>query len=138
MNSIIKKVLVLLACVGLGLAGAAVAYVAIQYWFTNTGTIASPSLTIYINDILNETTIDWGLCEANSTYYFENMTVVNTGNTNLTVYIVVVDLPLDWILDWGGNETLLIPGAKVEGELALTIPASATSWPTWGFYLRGS
>lgn len=133
------KITVLLLCILIGVAAAAAGVTLIQYWYPNTGIINKPSLKLYIDTIYypNETAIDWGSCDVNSTYYFENMTVINTGNTNLTVYIIPAGLPSTWTLTWTGNDTFLMPTQKVEGELSLTIPASAATWPTWGFYLRG-
>lgn len=117
----------------------------VQYWHPNEGTIGTPSLEMYLKDntevgnflYADTDPIQWGLCDAGVTYYFENMTVVNTGNIELTVHIVTENLPTDWVLTWAGNDTLLAPDGKIEGQLELTIPAGATEWGEWGFYLTG-
>lgn len=120
----------------------AFAHILVSYFYPNIGTIIkNPSLALWIDTVqyLNETLIDWGnlnLTEA-TTYQFDNMTVVNTGNVALTVYVVTENLPSTWTLTWTANTTLLTKDAKTEAPLILTIPADATEWPTWGFYLNG-
>lgn len=132
-----KKTLILVALIGL-LVGAALADVVRRYWFPNIGTITTYSLDIYLDDVFiaNETAIDWGSCEPGFMYYYENFTVANTGSADVTVYITPQDLPGDWLLHWDGNDTLLTAGQSTGGFLNLTIPATATTWPTWGFHLR--
>lgn len=135
----IKTIIMMLACVGLGIAASAFAVVLIRYWFPNIGTITSPSLKLYIDDSFypNSTDIDWGACDPGATYYFDNMTVINTGTATLNVYVATQGLPVDWTLAWQGNNTVLNPGEKTGGWLNLTIPATATTWPDWGFHING-
>ena len=135
MNAI-KKSLIAIALLALFI-GMVAANSIIRYMYPNIGEIAQSELKLYLNDELytNNTAINWGTCYPGYTYSFENMTVVNAGNTNLTVYIVTYGLPSDWSLQWEANNTPLTAGSKVEGWLNLTIPETATEWPTWGFYL---
>jgi len=134
----IKKSLIAIALLALFI-GMVVANSVIRYMYPNIGEIAEPELKLYLNDKLytNNTAIDWGTCYPGCTYSFENMTVVNAGNTNLTVYIVTYGLPSDWTLQWQANNTLIQPNEMASGWLNLTIPENATEWPTWGFYLYG-
>ena len=95
---------------------------------------------MYVNGILkpNGTAMDWGVCPKGTVQTFENLTVVNTGNQNLTVSIIATGLPNGWILEWQGNKTLLEPDWEVEAALSLTIPTNATVWPEWSFSLNGN
>jgi len=113
--------------------------VLVEYWHPNTGTITAPALELYIDDILylNETALDWGPCEAGYTYSIENMTVLNVGNTALTVSFVTEQLPVGWTLEWEPVTQIVQPDAQIGGWLNLTIPIDATEWGTWGFYIRG-
>ena len=114
------------------LVGAVAADQLVKYYYPNIGTIGS--LTLYLNDVPypDGTQINWGL-----TRTFSNMTVVNTGNVDLTAFITTENLPAGWILEWNRNNTLLMPNNKIEGWLNLTIPETETEWPSWGFYLIG-
>jgi len=136
----IKKFLVTVALIAtVALATIAIADTLYRLYFPNTVTIVTPKLTAYLDgtSLANGTTIDWGECEPGYTYYFENFTVVNTGDTTLTVTLEPVGLPGGWQLQWQGNGTTLAPSEKVGGWLNLTIPSDATSWPSWGFYIKG-
>jgi hypothetical protein len=110
----------------------------VKYYYPNDGSISNPILTVYINDILylNNTAIDWGTCKAGKTYT-KNMTISNTGNINLTVTIMSTGLPKGWTLTWQANNTRLEPDYEIEDSLILTIPANATAWPVWGFWIYG-
>ena len=117
-------------------ASLVVASVVVQHYIPSVGTIVS--LTYYVEDEYMPTEIDWGPCQPGYTYYFDNMTVVNTGNTPLNVTIIPYGLPVGWSFEWLGNMTLLDPAEKVEAELSLTIPNDAIDWPAdCGFYLIG-
>ena len=137
MNSLVKPLFVAVACVGLGLALAAGAYILVQNYYQNTGEIATLELYLDRTFYSNASTIDWGSCEPGGIYYFENMTVLNNGEVDLLVTIITDGLPSDWLLEWGYNNTVITAGTYKAAELNLTIPAAATSWPTWGFYLNG-
>lgn len=119
--------------------GIAATSVVVQHYYPNSGEISQASLELWLENefILNNTAINWDVCEPGYTYYFENMTVLNTGNTALTVYITPYDLPSDWLIEWEGDNTPLAPGGTAQGWLNLTIPDTATTWPTWGFKLNG-
>jgi len=112
----------------------------VNYYYPQNGIIASASLAMYLDGNLkpNGTAIDWGTCQKGTMQTFSNVTVANTGNQNLTVTITTTDLPSGWILEWQGNDTRLDAGWKVEGWLNLTIPETATAWPTWSFSLNGN
>jgi hypothetical protein len=122
------------------LAGAIAAETAVNYYYPNDGTITSYGLAMYLDGTLkpNGTTIDWGPCDKGTVQSFSNVTVVNVGNVNLTVTITTTGLPADWVLEWQANNTLLEPNYEVEGWLNLTIPLTATVWPSWGFSLNGA
>lgn len=131
-----KKLLTVLSLASV-LFGVVAAATLTQMYFPNTGEITV--LEIYLDNTLysNGTAIDWGPCEPDNTYYFENMTVINKGEVTLQVTIIPYNLPSDWILMWQHNNTVITTGTMKSGELNLTIPASATTWPEWGFYLNG-
>jgi len=132
----IKKSLIAIALLALFI-GMVAAHTAIKYFYPNIGTINQPSIEVYLDGqkYENNTAIDWGACDAGATYGFFNFSVLNTGNTNLTVYIVPHGLPSNWTLTWEANNTLIQPNEMASGWLNLTIPETATEWPTWGFYL---
>jgi hypothetical protein len=100
---------------------------------------AGANLAMFRNGVfcLNGTAGDWGECERGSVQSVRNLTVVNVGDTNLTVSITATGLPSDWILEWEANNTRLDVGYEVEGWLNLTIPETATVWPEWAFNLNG-
>ena len=112
----------------------------VNYQYPQIGDIATPSLDMYLDSDLypNSTAVNWGICEAGYTYTIQNMTVVNTGDINLTVSIVSSGLPADWKIEWQRNCTVIASGAKTEGWLNLTIPATAKDWPVWSFSLNGN
>jgi hypothetical protein len=111
----------------------------VNYQYPQIGDIATPSLDMYLDSDLypNSTAVNWGICEAGYTYTIQNMTVVNTGDINLTVSIVSSGLPADWKIEWQRNGAFVISGTKTEGWLNLTIPATAKDWPVWSFSLNG-
>lgn len=118
---------------------AVIADTIVNYQYPQDGQIQGASLAMYVNDVLkpNGTAMDWGVCPKGTVQSFGNVTVVNTGNQNLTVSITTVGLPSGWILEWQANNTFLEPYYAVEGWLNLTIPQSATEWPVWSFSLNG-
>lgn len=136
----LKKTLAIIALIVL-VAGAtaAIATYIVQYYFPNLGSIAT--LQTYLGTTLypNGTEIKWGPCEPDALYVMEeNLTVVNAGSTALTVTLTPHGLLNGWTLTWNGNNTLLQAGANVTAPLELYIPANATYWPTWGFYINGA
>jgi hypothetical protein len=133
------KALIGIICVALlTFSTLGIASVVVQYYYPNDGSISTAILTVHINDIIysNNTAIDWGTCKAGQTYT-KNMTISNTGNINLTVTIMSTGLPKGWTLTWQANNTLLEPDYEIEDSLILTIPANATAWPVWGFWIYG-
>jgi hypothetical protein len=112
----------------------------VNYQYPQNGEIEGASLTMYVDGTLkpNGTSMDWGVCPKGTVQTFSNVTVANMGNVNLTVTITTTGLPSGWTLEWLGNNTLLEPDWKVEGWLNLTIPSTATVWPTWSFSLNGN
>ena len=121
------------------LAGAVIAETLVSYYYPQDGEIEGASLALYRNGVFcpNGTAGNWGVCAKGTVQTVQNLTVVNTGNVNLTVSITTTGLPSDWLLEWQGNNTLLEPDWKVEAALSLTIPANATVWPEWAFSLNG-
>ena len=134
----IKKSIIAIAFIGLFIGMVAAASF-VKYWYPNIGQISNVTLEVYINGAKypNETAIDQGTCDPGATYSFENMTVVNTGTVNAKVYITTQGLPSDWTLQWQANNTIIAPGQKISGWLNLTIPSTATTWPNWGFWIKG-
>lgn len=120
------------------MTGAIAAETAVHYYYPNNDTIAGATLTLYLNGTAyaNNTAIDWGACKAGNTYT-KNLTIANFGGVTLNVTITTQNLPAEWTLTWQANNTRLEPDYEVVGWLNLTIPATATTWPTWGFSLNG-
>jgi len=112
----------------------------VNYYYPQNGKIATATLDMYIDGTLkpNGTAIDWGTCQKGTVQTKSNVTVVNTGNQNLTVTITTTGLPSGWILEWQANNTYLYVGYEVEGWLNLTIPQTAPEWPDWSFSLNGN
>ena len=136
MNAI-KKSLIAIALLALFI-GMVAANEIIKYFYPNIGSInPKSSIEVYLEgqEYENNTAIDWGACDPGMTYSFSNFSVVNTGDTNLTVYIIPHGLPSDWTLTWEANNTLIQPNEMASGWLNLTIPETATEWPTWGFHV---
>ena len=109
-----------------------------NYYYPQDGNFGSYNLELYFDDILyaNGTTIQWGTCEKGEN--LRNLTIVNTGDINLTVSITTTDLPLEWILEWNANNTLLKPSYEVKGCINLTIPQTENTWHAWAFSLNGN
>lgn len=136
---------VILICATITIALSAII---VQYLYPNLVTISSPSLELWLDadstdgipavKYPNETAIDWGMLDAGDSYFFDNMTVLNTGNIPLTITITAYGLPEGWTLTWAGDGTLVDPTETVEGVLTLTVPEGATT-PTekWGFWING-
>jgi hypothetical protein len=111
----------------------------IDLYYPNTGSITNnPDLTVYVDGILSPTNtiIPWGQCDPDSVYLL-SLNVTNTGNQPLLVTCVPEGLPADWTATWTVNGTTLNPGASIEADFELGIPATASSWPTWGFHIYG-
>jgi hypothetical protein len=122
--AVIKGVAAFLAMVLVG----AIAVGAITQMYSQTGNVLEPSLELWIDGVqfAANSTLDWEDVEKGASYYYENMTVVNTGNVNFTV-MWIVDLPVGWGQTWSpANNTVLFAGEKVSAELTLTVSASAS------------
>lgn len=86
----------------------------------------------------NGTLIQWGDLEPGWSYA-KNLTVVNTGNTQLTVELYVSGLEPGWILTWAGTGTDLDPGEAAIGNLLLEVPSNATAGTyNWIHRVRGT
>jgi len=87
---------------------------------------------VYINDSKRTSgvTYDWG----NGTTSV-NLQVKNTGNTNVSIYLIISGLPLGWSETWSGNGTLpsVPPNWWQNGTLTLTRNgiAGVYSWNSW-------
>jgi len=86
----------------------------------------------------NGTLIQWGDVEPGWAYS-KNLTVVNTGNTQLNVGLYVSGLEPGWSLTWAANGTLLDPGEAAIGNMILDVPSNGTAATyNWIQYVRGS
>lgn len=109
----------------------------IRNFYPQEGTVVSMSFKVYLDDQLqpNNTLIPWGDLVAGEEYYYENLTVKNTGTIDITVYLLVKGLPTGWTETWNGNATFLAPNNLAQGPLNLTVSASATdgtyNWNSW-------
>jgi hypothetical protein len=130
------KLTVITLCLISLFVGAVIAEIAVEYYYPNIGTIGT--FQVYINDTeyFDGGSVDWSVCQPGYMYW-KNLTVVNIGNTALNVSVIPEELQSGWTLTWDGNNTELVPDAKVMGWLNLTIPLEATEWGSWGFKLIG-
>ena len=86
----------------------------------------------------NGTLIQWGDLEPGLSYA-KNLTVVNTGTTQLTVGLYVSGLEPGWSLTWAANGTDLDPGEAAIGNMILDVPANGTAGTyNWIQRVRGS
>lgn len=137
MNKLLTIAGIFLLGILIGMASAAILS---TYYFPMLGSINTAKFDFYLDGTPypNNTAIDWGMCDPDSTYSFENFTIVNTGSLTQTVVVKPVGLPVNWTLTFQGNNTLLAPTAKVSGWLNLTIPAEASTWPLWSMKVEGT
>lgn len=122
------------------LIGAIAAYALQQFGIhvPSTGTVVEP-IAIYIDDMkwVNGTNLDWDDVVRGSTYYV-NLTVVNTGDTTLTVSLNATYLPTGITSAWTPNATSLLPGEMAVGDWTLTVASDAPLGPwSHNFWVRG-
>ena len=91
-------------------------------------TIPDPTVRMWLEQVewFNETTCQWGDITPGQSYT-KNFTVQNTGVTNITAYITVENLSLEWTLTWSQDNALINPNKSVVGDLVLMVPWNATS-----------
>jgi len=83
--------------------------------------------------VVNGTTIDWGNLTAGThtkTYWLKN-----TGNVNVTLSLVVQDLPSGWSCTWNREGYMLQPNEIVQIVITLSVPegveAGDYTFKTW-------
>jgi len=134
-----KAILLIVTILGSILLGAAIGTIIQEWKYPQQWTVQSNvTLETYLNEVLwtNGTLIDWGNVNASESYYM-NLTVVNVGNVDCTVYFIVENLPLGHTLIWTGNQTLLTPLNQISGDVTLTILADAEGAYGCNSYIRG-
>lgn len=135
------KLKILTVILGALLVGAVLSVGIKEYVIPQQATVEpTVNLDIYIDGTpwTNGTLLDWENVTAGETYCFQNLTVVNIGNVNVTVYLLAPDLPAGWTQTWTANATFLQPTEKVEADLTLTVDASAACQTySWNSYIRG-
>lgn len=123
------KRLVLISILGIALMITVSAATVVYYHYhKQTWNVESaPEFTEYLDGLQwsNGTDISWGKVEKGQ-IYTKNYTVVNTGNTPITVIFRVEGLPSAYSLTWAANGTELDPGQAAKGDLTLAVPESAT------------
>jgi hypothetical protein len=95
------------------------------------------SLEAYLNGETwaNNTEISWANTTGTQT---KNLTVWNNGNVNITVTLIIEDLPSGFTETWDANGTLLEPDYWIDGNLTLTVPTNTTVGTyNWNSYVRG-
>lgn len=128
-----NKVYKILAAAALAVViGVVAANLIEQYIHEHIGTIATVELAEFLDDTLiaNDSAIDWYVVEPGFTYSY-NYTVKNTGTIPVNVTLTVEGLSAPWLLTWEGNNTLLAVGESAGGWMDLTVPAGATTFPTF-------
>ena len=110
-----------------------------QYLMPQTVTVEATEFTIYIDEAVwtNESIIDWGTLASGT--HQKNLTVANTGSTNITLTMILQGFPSGWPSGWTEtwtcNATEIIAGSTVKGVLELVIPAGASAgtynWDSW-------
>ena len=126
MNRALTLLIILIATI---LATTAVIAAINQYilHYPSTGTVKELEIEAYLNTepLTNGTTIDWGEVYPGESYYYENLTVVNTGTVNCRVYWLIPDLPSYLTETWDGNDVFLEPSENFSGPLTLTVAVDA-------------
>ena len=126
MNRALTLLIILIATI---LATTAVIAAINQYilHYPSTGTVKELQIEAYLNTepLTNGTTIDWGEVYPGESYYYENLTVVNTGTVSCTIYWLIPDLPWYLTEEWDGNNTFLEPSEYFTGSLTLTVAVDA-------------
>jgi hypothetical protein len=127
MGTILKAIGAFLLIILCGAAGVAAATL-FQYYFTNTGTITTPSLTVKWLNGTDVTQLGWLATENATEYtYLEPINITNTGNTPITLSIGYEN-PSSSILTltvgWNYTGTPLAQGASVILEIYQNVTAT--------------
>ena len=106
-----------------------------NYLHPMTSTVASVTLTRVLDGtpLADDEPIDWGLVEPDTTYQFDNLTVLNTGNKDASIMLTAPDLPAGWALTWVGNHTILRPAEWVGGSIELYVASDAIAGTTYSW-----
>ena len=134
-----RKVLILLILAA-SLITVASGTVYISLYYPGSATVPeNPELTVYLDSVLwaNTTTMAWGDVSPGQNYA-KNLTVLNTGNTGVTVILRVQGLPSGWSLSWLANQTAINSGEAATGTLSLSVPTEALAGShTWDQWIEG-
>ncbi len=120
MNTKMKWLTIILAGLLTGVAAAPL----IEYFIPTNGNInAVGDFDYTIDGAPNPTTLDWGAMDPGATYLVE-LSITNTGNTDLTI-IITANLPQGWTHSWAYNNTVFQHGASKIADYELTPAADA-------------
>ena len=110
----------------------------VQYYHLESATVKTVKLEEYLDGeiLANSTAMDWGDLEPGATYDW-NYTVKNVGSSSCKLYRFVYNLPAGWNYTWTANETTLVSGSSIIGNLTLTVASDADGSYTWYSYLIG-
>lgn len=115
------------------------AAVTLHYRMPMDATVASsPELTSYVDGSpwTNNTAVSWGTVNTGSN--MKSLDIKNTGNEDLTVYLLISGLPSGWTLTYDQNSTLVSPGNWLNGTLTLMVPSDASGTHAWTSYIDAS
>jgi len=135
-----RNVIVLLLCAAAILSSVSGAIIYELYYPGQARIPAESELSAYLDGRpwSNGTLIQWGDVDPGLTYA-KNLTVVNTGNTQLNVELYVSGLEPGWSLTWAATGTDLDPGEAAIGDLILEVPSNAINGTyNWQQWIRGS
>ena len=137
-----RKVVYLLSAVIIGsLVSAVLAAVSLLYEMPMTATVTETAeLNIYVNDTAwsNGTAVDWGYVQAGKSY-IKYLSIKNTGNVPLQIWITAEGLPTGWSLSYDQQNSIVQPGSWLNGTLTLTVPeAASTATYSWTVYIHAS
>lgn len=125
-----------LALLGLFVFGVTLVFAPIVHEYvmtqTATGVEKTVSLRYYMDgtEFYNGSQLAWGLVNVSETYYY-NLTVVNVGNLNTKVYVLIKNLPVGWTESWTANNTVLAPNQWVDGDFDLYCGSTGTYIWNW-------
>lgn len=119
-----QAIIIILALLCAILIASTVAVILERYFMPQTAQV-NALVTMELDGVqwTNGTTIDWGLVDPDSTYFYPFSVTSISGNYTITLY--VSGLPDGWIQTWSANGTMVGFQETVTANLTLYIPPTA-------------
>jgi len=132
--------IILIVCLLAATAAWAINEYILQKPFRQDATAVNPSMLVYLGgDLLADNELlSWDEIIVGVEYYMDNLTVRNTGDCNIMVFLIQENFPSGWIQTWENttasvNGTTLQPNTQVSGNLTLT--ANSVGTESWNSYV---